>query len=212
MPKRYRYALAATVAAAQLLSLAAVHAQSADAFVPVTDEILENPTPEDWLMWRRTANGWGYSPLDQITPENVGDLRMVWTRSLNDGSQTGTPLAYRGVMYMPNPNDVIQALDAATGDLIWEHRRKIPEDAKDYVGGFLSQNNRNIAIYANLIIDTSVDDHLFALDAETGKMVWRRWSSTTGSIPRFRAPARSSATARRSRAGAARRAPGPTPA
>ncbi|MCY3931984.1 MAG: pyrrolo-quinoline quinone, partial [Acidobacteria bacterium] len=132
MPIRYRYAIAATVAAAQLLSVAAVHPQSDDTFVPVTDETLENPAPGDWLMWRRTANGWGYSPLDQITPENVGDLRMVWTRSLNDGSQTGTPLAYRGVMYMPNPNDVIQALDAATGDLIWEHRRKVPEDAKDY--------------------------------------------------------------------------------
>ena len=60
---------------------------------------------------------------------------MIWTRSLNDGSQTGTPLAYRGVMYMPNPNDVFQALDAVTGDLIWEHRRKIPDDASEYVGG-----------------------------------------------------------------------------
>ena len=88
--------------------------------------MLENPAPGDWLSWRRTANGWGYSPLDQVTPENVGNLRMVWTRSLNDGSQTGTPLAYRGVLYMPNPNDVIQALDAATGDLIWEQPAQDP--------------------------------------------------------------------------------------
>ncbi|MCY3929020.1 MAG: hypothetical protein OXG81_12170, partial [Acidobacteria bacterium] len=131
MPKRFHYLFAVAVTAVALVG-PAVHAQSGEPFVPVTDEMLENPAPEDWLMWRRTANGWGYSPLDQITPENVGDLRMVWTRSLNDGSQTGTPLAYRGVMYMPNPNDVIQALDAATGDLIWEHRRKVPEDAKDY--------------------------------------------------------------------------------
>ena len=114
---------------------------------------------------------------------------------------------------MPNPNDVIQALDAATGDLIWEHRRRIPEDAKDYVGGFLSQNNRNIAIYANLIIDTSVDDHIFALDAETGEDgLGDDGPPTTAPIPRCRAPARSSAPARRSRAGAARRAAGPTPA
>ena len=172
MQKRYGHLIVAAAVSTQILGVAITSAQSGDAFVPVTDEMLDNPAPGDWLSWRRTANGWGYSPLDQITTENVGDLRMVWTRSLNDGSQTGTPLAYRGVMYMPNPNDVIQALDAATGDLIWEHRRKIPEDAKDYVGGFLSQNNRNIAIYVNLIIDTSVDDHLFALDAESGKMVW----------------------------------------
>jgi alcohol dehydrogenase (cytochrome c) len=134
--------------------------------------MLQDPAPDDWLMWRRTLNGWGYSPLNQITRQNVDDLRMVWTRTLTTGSQTGTPLAYDGILYMPNPNDVIQALDGATGDLIWEHRRPIPEDAAEFVGGFLSSNNRNIAIYANLIIDTSVDDHVFALDASTGQMVW----------------------------------------
>ena len=83
-------------------------------FTPVTDAMLENPAPGDWLMWRRTQDGWGYSPLEQINKRNVGQLRMVWTRALNAGSQTGTPLAYNGVMYMPNPNDVIQALDGAT--------------------------------------------------------------------------------------------------
>ena len=59
-----------------------LHAQSTTAFVPVTDAMLEAPAPEDWLMWRRTLNGWGYSPLDQITRDNVGELRMVWTRAL----------------------------------------------------------------------------------------------------------------------------------
>ena len=72
---------------------------------------------------------------------------------------------------MPNPNDVIQAIDAATGDLIWEHRREIPDDAAESLG-YLSSNNRNIAIWRDLIIDTSVDDHLFALDAVTGTQVW----------------------------------------
>ncbi len=142
-----------------------------DGFPLVTDVVLRDPPAEDWLMWRRTLNGWGFSPLDQINRGNVANLRMVWTRALTDGSQTGTPLAYAGVLYMPNPNDVIQALDAVTGDLIWEHRREIPEDASDYLG-FLSSNNRNIAIWQNLIIDTSVDDHIFALDAVTGEQVW----------------------------------------
>ena len=143
-------------------------AQSADDFVPVTDAMLQDPSPDDWLMWRRTLDGWGYSPLDQITRENVGKLRMVWTRALTRGSQQGTPLAYDGVLYMPNPRDVIQAIDAVTGDLKWEHRREVPENG----GRGLSSNNRNVAIYDTLIIDTSIDDHVFALDVTTGEMVW----------------------------------------
>ena len=147
---------------------APAQAQSSADFVPVTDAMLQAPAPDDWLMWRRTLDGWGYSPLDQITRENVSGLRMVWTRALTRGSQQGTPLAYDGVLYMPNPRDVIQAIDAATGDLKWEHRREVPEGS----GGGLAANNRNVAIYDNLIIDTSVDDHVFALDATTGEMVW----------------------------------------
>ncbi len=149
-----------------------VQAQPSGDFVPVTDAMLQAPAPEDWLTWRRTTDGWGYSPLDQIDRENVGDLRMVWSRGLTQGFQSGTPLAYRGVLYMPNPNDVIQAIDAATGDLIWEHRREVPDDVGEYLLGALSTNNRNIAIYDRLIIDTSVDTHVFALDAESGEMVW----------------------------------------
>jgi len=146
--------------------------QSSNEFIPVTDAMLQEPAPEDWLMWRRTLNSWGYSPLDQIDKGNVSALRMVWSRGMTEGAQSGTPLAYNGVMYMPNPNDVIQAIDAATGDLIWEHRREVPEDVNDYVFGGLSENNRNIAIYGDLIIDTSVDDHVFALSASTGEMMW----------------------------------------
>ena len=122
-------------------------------FVPVTDNLLRNPPAQDWLMWRRTQNGWGYSPLNEINATNVNNLKMIWTRALTDGSQTGTPIAYNGVLYMPNPNDVIQALNAVTGDLIWEHRREIPESAREALGS-LSSNNRNIAIWKNLIIDT----------------------------------------------------------
>ena len=149
-----------------------VRAQSSAEFVPVTTAMLTDPAPADWLMWRRTLDSWGYSPLDEINRANVSELRMVWSRALTDGFQSGTPLAYDGVMYMPNPNDVIQALDAATGDFVWEHRRPVPDDIADYVNGPLSGNNRNIAIYDTLIIDTSVDDYVFALDAQTGRMVW----------------------------------------
>ena len=144
-----------------------------ETFTPVTDAVLQNPDPADWLMWRRTLNGWGYSPLDQIDRANVGELRMVWSRALNaPGRQQGTPLVYDGVMYMPNPSDVIQAIDAATGDLTWEYRRSLPDDVCDFLITSLCATNRNLAIYGNLIIDTSVDDFVFALDATSGQMVW----------------------------------------
>ena len=149
---------------------AGAQAESSAPFVPVTDAMLEDPAPGDWLTWRRTPDGWGYSPLDQIDTDNVGDLRLVWTRALTAGSQEGTPLAYGGVLYMPNPRDVIQAIDAVTGDLRWEYRRDLPDDVDDYVGG--STVNRNIAIFGRHIIDTSTDDYIYALDAETGRLAW----------------------------------------
>ena len=158
-----------------LMSLATgpvtAQAQSPD-FVPVTDAMLQNPAPADWLMWRRTLDGWGYSPLDQIDRENVGELQMVWSRALTRGSNQGTPLVYDGVMYMPNPGDVIQAIDAVSGDLQWEYRREHPEDLGEHIVAVLSQINRNIAIHGTLIIDTSADDYVFALAATSGRLVW----------------------------------------
>ena len=143
-------------------------------FVPVTDEVLQDPDPADWLMWRRTLDGWGYSPLDQIDRDNVGELRMVWTRALGPGLQQGTPLVHDGVLYMPNPRDVIQALDGASGDLLWEYRRSLPDDVDEFLITVLAEVNRNLAIYDDLIIDTSVDDYVFALDAATGRLAWEK--------------------------------------
>ena len=148
-----------------------VQAQSADDFIPVTDAMLQNPAASDWLMWRRTLDSWGYSPLDQVNRDNVGELRMVWTRDLAVGTGEITPLAYNGVLYVPQASDVIQALDAVSGDLIWEYRRDIPEDLYEMVGGN-ARNNRNLAIFENLIINTSDDNYVFALDAATGETVW----------------------------------------
>ncbi|MDE2976971.1 MAG: ATP-binding protein, partial [Acidobacteriota bacterium] len=87
-----------------------LHAQADGDFVPVTDAMLEDPAPGDWLHWRRTQDGWAYSPLDQIDRENVGELTLAWSRGLEEGSQQGTPLVYDGVMYYPNPSSVTQAI------------------------------------------------------------------------------------------------------
>ena len=169
---RGRHAILAALAAAWLAPApAAAQAPPAAGFVPVTDAMLQNPAPGDWLTWRRTLDGWGYSPLDQIDRGNVGDLRMVWSRALAPGRQEGTPLAYRRVLYMPQASDVIEAIDAVTGDLIWQHRRDLPDDVYDFVGGN-ARNNRNIAVYDRFIINTSDDNYAFALDAETGDIAW----------------------------------------
>ena len=124
----------ARMALIMVVGLALQHpmrAQSDDEYAPVTDAMIQNPVPADWLSWRRTLDGWGFSPLDQIDRDNVGALRLVWSRALGPGSQQGTPLVHDGVMFMPNPKDGIQALDAATGDLRWEYRRQWPDDAGD---------------------------------------------------------------------------------
>jgi len=140
-------------------------------FTPVTDAMLQKPDPASWLMWRRTLDSWGYSPLDQINRSNVARLRMVWTRGMGPGNvQEATPLVYDGVMYVPNPSDYITAHDARTGDLLWEYKRDLPADLGKFMPVFAI--NRNLAIYGSTIIDTSADDFVFALDAQTGKLAW----------------------------------------
>ena len=134
-------------------------------YVPVTDEMLWKPNPADWLMWRRTLDSFGYSPLEQIDRNNVSKLKMVWTRGMGTGTIEATPLVYDGVMYLPGPGDVIQAIDAKSGDLSWEYRRTLPQGVN---GG----TNRNIAIWGSTLIDGSADNQIYAVDVHTGELVW----------------------------------------
>ena len=164
---------ALTIAGPLFLGFASVTAQQPERdFTPVTDAMLQDPDPADWLMWRRTLDSWGFSPLDRIDRDNVAGLRMVWTRPLGPGLQQGTPLVYDGVLYMPNPRDLIQAIDAVTGDLIWEHRRQRPDDLADYMIGSLIDTNRNIAIHGTYLFDSTSDDWVIAIDARTGDVAW----------------------------------------
>lgn len=136
-----------------------------DQVTPVTDEMLLNPPDGDWLMWRRTYNGWGYSPLDEINKENVGDLRLAWAWSMTPGRTQETPLVHDGIMFIQNSDHTIQALDAAAGDLIWEYEYELPDDVR--VRGV-----RNKAIYGDTLIVATRDAHLLALDTKTGQLVW----------------------------------------
>src|SRR6266404_1964943 len=141
-------------------------------FRPVTEPTLRNPAPGDWLNRRRTDNAWGYSPLDQINTRNVERLQLAWSWAMeNTGAQETTPLVYDGVMYLPNPRGVIQALDAATGDLLWEYRPE-REKVSEGAGGDGNGVQRNIAIYGDKIFGTTNDAHIIALDARSGKLTW----------------------------------------
>ncbi len=143
-----------------------------DRIRPVTDEDLENPSASDWLTWRRTLDGHGYSPLDQITTDNVDRLRLVWSWSLGPGSQQTTPLVHEGILYIANPGEIVQALDAATGDLLWEYRRDAPPPGDSFGGPPPGRQHRNIAIYEDKVYLNTADAHIIAIDARTGEAVW----------------------------------------
>jgi alcohol dehydrogenase (cytochrome c) len=146
---------------------AAAPKAQAKPFTPVTDAMLRNPDPADWLMWRRTLNSWGFSPLKQITTANVKGLRLAWARPLTTGIYEGTPLVHDGVMYIIEPGDKIEAVDAATGATLWRYERKYPADFKGRGG-----TKRNIAMFGELLVNSSADGAVYAVDARTGKQVW----------------------------------------
>ena len=135
-------------------------------FTPVTDAVLQDPDPADWLSWRRTLDGWGYSPLDEIDESNVGDLQLVWSWGLEPGVSQTTPIVHNGILYVANPGNVVQALDAASGDFIWEYRHEM--DERNRLGAQL----RSLAIYYDLILLNTRDAHIVGLDARTGEVRW----------------------------------------
>jgi len=156
-----------------ILFLVGVFAQTAAAqetitYSPVTNERLLNPEPGNWLMYRRTYDSWGYSPLDQINTQNVATLVPVWTFStgVEEGHQS-PPLVNNGVMFITTPKNQILALNVKTGDLLWRYTRELPEDLFQ-----LHPTNRGVALYGDKVFLATVDAHLLALNAKTGEVVW----------------------------------------
>jgi alcohol dehydrogenase (cytochrome c) len=133
--------------------------------------VLRHPDPSDWIMMRNNYQGWGYSTLDQINKSNVKGLQLVWARTMESGINEATPIVYKGVMFLGNPNDVIQAIDAATGDLLWEYRRNLPSQAA-FHNNFWGQRKRSVFLYDDKVYTVTRDNFLLALDARTGKALW----------------------------------------
>lgn len=155
--------LIATAAAAQVRN-----------FVPVTPEMLENPRPEDWLMFSRTYDAQRFSPLSQINTANVGQLRMVWSLGLPSGNTTTVPLVYNGVMYVIVPGAAVRALEATTGDLLWEYKRKVT------AGQAAQARSKSLAIFGDIIAWTAPDSHVVGLDARTGELRWEMKTDSRG--------------------------------
>jgi alcohol dehydrogenase (cytochrome c) len=134
----------------------------------VTAERLQQPSDNDWLMIRRTYDGWGYSPLTQITPRNVQRLQPAWVFStgVNSGHEA-TPLVNNGVMFVATPGSQVLAIDAATGSLLWRYRRPLPEGVT-----LPHQTSRGVALYGDKVFFAAGDATLVAIDAKTGKEVW----------------------------------------
>ena len=134
---------------------------------PVTDALLADPPPGDWLSWRRTRDGHGYSPLDQVTRGNVDELQLAWVLAIREGNNQTTPLVHDGVMFLANPGNVVQAIDAVTGEVIWQYRSPLPEDAVQRGA------TRTLALYGDKLYLATYDAALVAIDAGTGAEVWR---------------------------------------
>src|SRR5438876_381952 len=132
------------------------------------DGRLLNPEPHNWLMYRGNYHGWGYSPLDQIAPHNVKKLAPVWAFSsgVTEGHQS-PPIVNNGVMFITTPQQQVIALNAKSGDPLWRYKKELPEDLLQ-----LHPTNRGVGLYEDKVYIATVDAHLVALDAATGKVIW----------------------------------------
>ena len=153
-------------------------------YQPVTDAMLANPADGDWLMYRRNYQGWSHSPLKQVTTANVKNLQLVWSWAMNDGGANQvTPIVHDGVMFLSNVANTVQALDAKTGELLWENRIG-PAPTRAYGA------TRSLALYGDKVFVPTTDAKLYGLDAKTGKIVWQTeiengkegYSNTGGAI------------------------------
>lgn len=134
----------------------------------VTQQRLEQPSDSEWLLYRRTYDSWGYSPLSEINKTNVKSLKPLWTFStgVNEAHQS-PPLVNGRYMFVTTPENHVLALDAKTGEMLWRYQRELPEDLLQ-----LHPTNRGVALYGDYVYLATVDAYLVALDAKTGEVIW----------------------------------------
>ncbi|HXS28401.1 MAG TPA: PQQ-binding-like beta-propeller repeat protein [Steroidobacteraceae bacterium] len=137
------------------------------ALTPVTDAMLRNPPASDWLMWRRTYDSHGFSPLHQIDRTTVARLGTAWSWSLPESTNEITPLVHDGVMFIYS-GAAVQALAAASGELLWQYVRALP----DQFDNGRKAHAKSMAVYGEELFAPTADGHLIALNTRTGQLVW----------------------------------------
>lgn len=144
--------------------------QTANRYSDVTSARLVDPEPGNWLMYRRTYNGWGYSPLAQITRRNVDELEPVWTLATGvmEGHE-GALIVNDGVMFISTPLNRVIAVEAETGDVLWIYQRQLPFDMQLH-----HPTNRGVALYGDKVYMATSDANVVALDAVTGAVAWEK--------------------------------------
>jgi alcohol dehydrogenase (cytochrome c) len=137
-------------------------------YTPVTAERLRKPEDGNWLMFRRTFDGWGYSPLEEITRDNVTRLQPVWSFATGqvEGHQA-PPIVNNGVMFVATPGNQVLALEAKSGNVLWRYKRPFPEDMTP-----LHPTSRGVGLFGDKVYFAAAEAVLVALDAKTGKEVW----------------------------------------
>jgi len=137
------------------------------------DKVIADETQtENWLAYGRTHNERRFSPLADINTSNVNNLKVDWFIDLpHDRGLVSTPLVIDGVLFFCGTMNIVRAVDATSGKLIWEYD---PEVAKHIAGkrqaGWV--HNRGITFYKGKIYSATWDGRLIALDAKTGKEIW----------------------------------------
>ncbi|MED5412981.1 MAG: PQQ-dependent dehydrogenase, methanol/ethanol family [Pseudomonadota bacterium] len=157
------------VASLVLVVPALVSAQAAtDSYSNVTDARLINPEERNWLSYRGNLEGWGFSMLDEITVDNVANLEPVWTFSTGVlGGHESPPIVNDGVMFVTTPGNLLYAIDAASGDLLWRYQHDLPQT---YIA--FHRTNRGVALYGDKVYMATLDARVVALDAATGEKIW----------------------------------------
>jgi quinohemoprotein ethanol dehydrogenase len=126
---------------------------------------------DNWLSHGRTYDEQRFSPLKQISTSNVSTLGLAWSLDLDTSrGQEATPLVADGVMYSTSAWSKVQAIDAATGRLLWQYDPKVPGEAG--VKACCDVVNRGVALWKGRVYVGTLDGRLVALDAKTGKEAW----------------------------------------
>ena len=139
-----------------------------DSYSNVTDARLINPEERNWLSYRGNLEGWGFSTLDEITTDNIANLEPVWTFSTGVlGGHESPPIVNDGVMFVTTPGNLLYAIDAASGDLLWRYQHDLPQT---YIA--FHRTNRGVALYGDKVYMATLDARVVALDAATGEKIW----------------------------------------